>query len=171
MKDDLLFKEQQRFKQLRIWVILLAINALFIFGSIYQIVAGNKFGDKPLSDTSLLLITTLSIMFTISFSFFRLDTKIEKDGISFRFFPLSIKFKKYSWDAISNLDVAQYNALEFGGYGLRIGVFSKTIAYTISGNFGITIILKNGHKILIGTKEPEQVVKVLEQLGILSRRQ
>ena len=41
----------------------------------------------------------------------------------------------------------------------------KGIAYTVSGNIGLQVELKNGKKILIGTRTGQQIEEVLRNLG------
>ncbi|WP_456313404.1 hypothetical protein [Pseudomonas shirazensis] len=93
MNNENLFTERQRFKQLWLWVILLGITGLFLFGVVKQVIYGQQFGDKPMSNTGLLISTMLFSLFTLLFLLYRLDTLIKKDGIYVRFFPFHIKFK------------------------------------------------------------------------------
>lgn len=86
MNSKNLFTERQRFKQWWLWVILLGIMGLFLFGVIKQVIYGQQFGDKPMSNTGLLISTILFSLFTLLFIIYRLDTIIKKDGIYVRFF-------------------------------------------------------------------------------------
>lgn len=54
---------------------------------------------------------------------------------------------------------------EYGGWGLRWGIFGSGTAYNISGNMGIQLVLQNGKKILVGTQKAEECRRILEQLG------
>jgi hypothetical protein len=94
MDNEILFSERQRFKQWWVWMILIGINALFLFGVYKQVINGQQFGDKPMSDTGLLLTTGLTVLITMLFASFRLDTIIKRDGIYVRFFSISFKFQK-----------------------------------------------------------------------------
>ena len=48
------FKEEQKFTQWWLWVILIPIGILPIFGIYKQLILGEKFGDKPMSDLGLI---------------------------------------------------------------------------------------------------------------------
>ena len=49
MDKEVLFTERQRFKQWWLWLILLGVNGLFLFGVFKQVIGGQQFGDKPMS--------------------------------------------------------------------------------------------------------------------------
>lgn len=164
MNNQILFSEQQRFRQPWIWVILFGINGIFIFGLIRQVFLGQQFSDKPISDTGLIIATIGSLIISVLFLCLRLETKIESDGIYVRFFPFQMSFKYYSWDKLHQLFVRDYNPIgEYGGWGLR--GFGKNKAMNVSGNKGIQLITKDGAKILIGTKRADEATRILKQHG------
>jgi hypothetical protein len=166
MDSEILFTETQKFKQWWLWLILISINGLFLFGLFKQVNDRQPFGDKPMSDTALLITTELTILLTLLFINFRLDTIIKKDGIYVRFFPFHIKFKYYTWDNLTKSYVRQYSAItEYGGWGLRLGLFGKGQAYNVSGDKGIQLEFTNNKKLLIGTNKAEELTAVLKKIG------
>lgn len=166
MDKDALFTERQSFRQIWLWIILFGINGLFAYGIYGQVFIGQPFGDNPMSDSELVITFGLSILLTFLFIFLRLDTQIKQDGIYVRFFPFQLKFKKYSWDKISKSYVRQYSPIsEYGGWGLRLGLFGHGRAFNISGNKGIQLELTNGKRLLIGTKKPDKAKQTLRELG------
>jgi hypothetical protein len=164
MDKAILYSERQRFKQWWLWLILLGVNGLFLFGVFKQVIGGQQFGDKPMSNVGLLIVTGLTIALTILFVNFRLETTIKKDGIYVRFFPFHLQFKHYTWDKLTKSYVRQYAPIsEYGGWGLRLGLGGKGTAYNVSGNKGLQLEFNNGKKILIGTqKEPELKTLLVE---------
>ena len=76
MGHEILFTERQKFKQWWIWIILLGINGLFIFGVFRQVIDGQQFRNKPMSNTKLSITIGLMFLFTLVFMTFRLDTII-----------------------------------------------------------------------------------------------
>jgi len=167
---ETLFTEEQRFKQWWLWLILLGINGLFLYGFFKQVIGGQAFGDKPMSNTELLITMGFTLLLTALFFNLRLETKIKKDGIYVRFFPFHLSFKHFRWETISESFVRQYNPiLEYGGWGIRFGFFGKGKAFNVSGNKSIQLVFTNGRKLLIGTKKPEEAIEVLEKLGHLTR--
>ncbi len=168
MDNEILFTERQKFKQWWLWLILLGTNGLFLFGFFKQVVSGQKFGDKPMSDTGLLIATGLIFLLTLLFVNFRLDTQIKMDGIYVRFFPFHLKFKYYSWEIISKSYIRSYSAItEYGGWGLRLGLFGKGLAYNVSGNKGLQLEFKSKNKVLIGTNKADELAEVLNKIGQL----
>lgn len=170
MDNEILFTESQRFKQWWLWMILLGINGLFLFGVYQQVIGGQQFGDKPMSDTELLIITGLTLLLAFLFINFRLDTIIKRDGIYVRFFPFHMTFKHYNWNNLTKSFVRQYSAIsEYGGWGLRFGLFGKGKAYNVSGNKGLQLEFNNNKKLLIGTTKPDELTKILNKIGQLKQ--
>jgi hypothetical protein len=149
-------------------VILLGINAVFLFGIYKQVFLGQQFGDKPLSNVGLILVAVSFVLFCAAFYALRLETIIKKDGIYVRFFPLTLSFNFYDWNKIESLQIRTYNSLqEYGGWGLRMGPKDKGEALNISGNQGLQITFKNNRKLLIGTQKPIELTSVLQTLQLL----
>ncbi|MEJ5962059.1 DUF6141 family protein [Pedobacter immunditicola] len=165
MDSQVVFTERQRFSQWWLWLILLGMNGLFIFGSFQQLVAGKQFGDRPMSNNGLLLMTFLTILISLLFYCFRLETYIKKDGIYVRFFPFQLKFKYYNWSNIKKSYVRRYKPiLEYGGWGWRMSISGKGKALSVSGNHGLQLELLDDKKLLIGTKSPEELTKALNSV-------
>jgi len=168
MENEILFTEKQKFSQWWFWLILIGINGLFVYGIFIQVIGGEHFGDKPMSDVGLIFSTIITSMVSVLILNFRLETIIKKDGIYVRFFPFHFNFKHYSWDNLSKIYVRQYSALlDYGGWGIRLGIFGKGKAYNVSGNMGLQLEFKDNKKLLIGTKKPEQITEVLKNIGQL----
>ena len=168
MKNEILYTETQRFKQWWLWLILLTGNGLFIFGVFKQVFTGQQFGDKPINNTELLMTTALTLLVTILFLNLRLETIIKKDGIYVRFFPFHIKFKHYPWESLTKSFIRTYSAItEYGGWGLRVGLFRKGRAFNVSGDKGLQLEFTNNKKLLIGTNMPDQLTEVLNKIGEL----
>ena len=91
-----------------------------------------------MSNLGLLLTAIPLLLITLLILNIRLDTLIKEDGIYVRFFPFHWSFKKFSWDMISSSYVRKYSPLlEYGGWGMRLGIFGKGNAWNISGDKGL----------------------------------
>ncbi|POY35948.1 hypothetical protein C3K47_12115 [Solitalea longa] len=166
MDNEILFKERQRFKQWWLWLALLGVNSLFLFGVFKQVIGGRQFGDKPMSNSGLLIASGITLIVMIVFINFKMETMIKKDGIYVRFFPFHLKFKFYAWDTLTKSYVRPYSPIaEYGGWGLRKGLLGSGTAYNISGNQGLQLEIKNSEKLLIGTAKPQQMAELLKKLG------
>lgn len=164
MNNENLFSETQRFKQWWLWILLIGINGLMIYGVFTQVINGHTFGEKPASNSQLLIGAALSLLISIFVLSFRLDTQIKTDGIYVRLFPLQLTYRFFSWKSLLKCYVRKYNAIaEYGGWGLRLGLFGKGRAYNISGDEGLQLEFTNGKKLLIGTQKPQELTEVIEE--------
>ena len=137
MNNEILFSETQRFKQWWLWLILLAVNGLFLFGLFVQVIVGRPFGDKPMNNTGLFISTGVCILLTVLFLNFRLNTQIKADGIYVRFFPIQFRYRHYTWDKISKIYLRHYSPIyEYGGWGMRLGFLEKEKPTTFPGPKG-----------------------------------
>lgn len=156
------FKEEQRFRQL--WVIILiGISALMPLG----IILGTYIKDKSsFSIVELLSVVSVIIVASALIFLFKLSTRIDEKGIHYKFFPFHFKLKCIKWDEIDKAYVRKYDAItEYGGWGLKGGALwkkSKGTAINVSGDIGIQLELKNGKKLLIGTKQEDHAQQILQ---------
>jgi len=175
MKEKLVFFERQRFSQWWAIGLFAILNGLFIFGCVYQIILDNPFGNHPMSDRSLLILTGFVLLTTAFFFLIRLDTVVNTEGVYYRMFPFHFGIKFIAWDAIAEAEVRKINPLgEVGGWGLRfkflnvggsgVRVGLNTISYTISGNKVLKITLINHKTIYIGTRRAEELSEFLDKI-------
>jgi len=158
------FKEEQRFKQW--WIILIVLSASVFpwIGLIYQIILGHKFGNNPAPDWMIILIWLLfGIGFPLLFLSTKLITEVKKDGIYIKFFPFHLKYKFFSSDEIESFKDREYRPIrEYGGWGIRYGLSGK--AYNVYGNKGLQLVMKNDKKILIGSQRSYEFYKAVQKL-------
>lgn len=170
MNNEILFAERQKFKQWWIWLTLLTIDGLVLLRVVKRLTGTQSFGGRPINYPGLLLAIGSIIAVTILFICLRLDTQIKKDGIYLRFFPFHLSFRHYTWDNISKSFVRQYNPItEYGGWGLRLGLFGKGRAFTVSGNKGLQLEFFDRKKLLIGTGKPDELTETLKKIGQLKQ--
>jgi len=167
MRRDVSFTEQQWFRQIWLWILLFGINLLILYGFVQQIVFDKPYGTQPTSDLGITLVLLLTTVITIIMFSIRLDTYVDREGIRYRFFPFHFSSKIFKWDDVSKAYIRKYNPiLEYGGWGIRWGVFGKGNAYNVAGNMGLQLELKNGKKLLFGTQKADDLDRVIEQLGV-----
>lgn len=157
-----IFKEEQRFTQT--WLIALVIVSMMVP---LGIIIGTYINKPDSFSTSefILIIGIIALASGIIF-IFKLSSKIDEQGIHYKFFPFHRKYRIIPWYDIHSAYVRTYDAItEYGGWGLKGGALwnkSKGIAINVSGNIGIQLELKNGKKILIGTQKQNEAMAVLE---------
>lgn len=170
MKNEVLFTERQRFKQWWLWLILIAANVLTLYGVFKHVVGEQQVGNKPMSNTELLITCGLTLIPIILFITFRLDTQIRGDGIYVKFFPFHLSFRQYTWDKIAKSFIRKYNPIgEYGGWGLRFGFFGRGRAFNVSGDQGLQLEFSNHKKLLIGTTKPDELKEALNKIGQLKQ--
>jgi hypothetical protein len=155
------FKEEQKFTQWWLWLILIGIGILPIFGIYKQLIIGEKFGNNPMSDIGLLIFSIFIFGLIAMFWFMRLKTEINQNEIKMNFFPF-VKKKVY-WNEIKSIQIVNYGFV--GGWGIRLGTKYGTV-YNTKGNKGLAIEFQNGGKFLIGTQKEAELNNILEKSRI-----
>jgi len=157
---NIVFKETQKFSQWWLWLILIGIGILPILGIYKQLIIGEKFGDKPMSDLGLIIFAVFVFSLIAMFCFMQLKTEIDQNGISMHFFPL-VK-KRVNWKEIKNAEIVNYGFV--GGWGIRLWTKYGTV-YNMKGDKGLAIELLNGKNFLIGTQKPKELTAMLEKIS------
>ena len=152
------FKEVQKFTQWWLWLILIGIGLMPIYGIYKQLILGENFGSKPMSDFGLIIFCVLIFGFIAMFWIMRLITEIDENEIRMSFFPFTKK--QVSWKEIKNIEIVNYGFV--GGWGIRIGTKYGTV-YNTKGNKGLAIELTNGKKFLIGTQKETELNRIVKK--------
>lgn len=163
MNPQPLFKETQRFNQWWFWIPLSLLMVYVFYGIAKQLLTGEAFGDKPLSNTGVIVLGVGFCLVLALFWFMKLETLITREGIYVRHFPFHLKSRFIAWDRITKCHVRQYKPLlEYGGWGIRYGIGGK--AYNVSGNQGLQLEYDSNEKLLIGTEKAEELNTLLKKL-------
>tara|TARA_B100000953_G_C17966976_1_gene404903 strand:- start:524 stop:1003 length:480 start_codon:yes stop_codon:yes gene_type:complete len=150
-----IFKENQRFRQW--WLIIVLIT--IVLASALPL-----FSEISLNEVKLksLIAPVISLLVFVLVFILNLETRINSKGISAGFEPLPFLRRKYNWDEIQECFVRTYAPIsEYGGWGIR--GFGRAKAYTVSGNKGIQIITKNNERFLIGTDKPDLAKRAINK--------
>jgi hypothetical protein len=159
----IIYKEEQKFRQPWIWIIILGICGLWLWQFVQQIIIGTPFGNNPAPDLVIILTGIIPLLAVVLFRILRLETVIDNSGIYYRFRPFQLKSKQIKPEDILTFEVKKYNPLrDYGGWGIRIGYKGK--AYNVSGNHGALFKFKNGKSFLLGTQNPENLRSALNKL-------
>ncbi len=155
MKNEVLFRETQKFTQWWLWALLILtgiVAALRLSNG-----SGQTIKEILPALSPLLIVVLIYVVFAIS----TLETEISVDGIHVRFRPFHRSFRIYPWRSLRKADVRRYSPLlEYGGWGIR--GFGSNRAWNVSGSYGIQIQTKRGKKLLIGTQKPELAREVID---------
>lgn len=170
--ERILFKEEQRFTQWWLWLILIgslfSVLGPFLYGIYSQEVLNEQFGNNPMSTEGMIVTGISSLLFLglifVLFIRSRLKTKITTECLMVSFPPIIRKWKKFIPDKIVKFEVRTYRAIrEYGGYGVKRRL-KYGQSYTVSGKIGLQLYLENGKKLLIGTQKKQAIGYAMEKL-------
>ncbi len=154
------FEEKQRFTQWWLWILLLAVTLIPVYGIYKQIFLNVQFGDNPMPNTGLVILLVCMLAFVLFFWKIELRTSIDKETIRIWFFPITKK--EIKWKEVAQATIVNYGFV--GGYGIRLGTKYGTV-YNTSGKTGLALQLKNGKKLCVGTQKEEELNKILKELS------
>ena len=146
------YKEVQRFTQWWIWILLLGLTLIPVYGVIQQLIGGKPMGDHPMSDTGLIIFLLLMLAFDYFFWMIRLITEIDAESIQIKFFPFVQR--EIKWSEVESYEIVGYGFV--GGWGIRIGTQYGTV-YNTRGRIGLALEMKNGKKCCIGTQQESEL--------------
>ncbi len=149
------FKETQKYNQWWFWLFLFTLCLIPVSAIYQQLIMGEPFGEHPLSDSGIIVLSAGVFILVMVFFFIRLDIQIDSHGIQVKFFPFMRK--KIKWDQIKSTKIINYKSITSG---IRFSLKYGTI-YRISGKKGLFLELKNGNKLLIGTQSSDRIKEVL----------
>jgi len=163
MKNMILFEETQRFRQWWLWAIFSFVTGMTVYQFYGLMDMDVSFADNITAHPEMFFGVILNVLLLVLFYFARLETKINNEGIHFRFFPFHLKFQLYPWENVVAKSVITYSPLmDYGGWGIR-GI-GRNKAFNVSGNKGLQLVLDNGDQRLIGTQKPEELQNLLNKL-------
>jgi hypothetical protein len=139
----MLFREEQRFRQPWLWMILLAGGLLTLWAA------------RTASAWVALaaFVPVLWLFYTL-----KLEVEVDQTDIRIRFFPLSRRAIPLT--SIQSCEARTYRPIrEYGGWGIKYG-FSG-MAYNVSGDRGVQLVLRNGRRILIGSQRADELAAVI----------
>lgn len=158
--SPVLFREEQRFRQLWIWLLILFIAAIQWWGFIQQIIFGQPWGDNPGPDW---MIVTFWLLFGIGlplfFLYLRLIVTVSDAAVEIHFRPLARRTIAIA--DIRHVKPGTYSPLRsYGGWGVR--GLGDNVAYNVSGNQGVKLTLADGKTVLIGSQRTAELALAIE---------
>jgi Family of unknown function (DUF6141) len=110
--------------------------------------------------SGFIIFILLHLFLSVSFE---LVMQIREDGIYVRYPPYQPSFSKYKWENIKEIYIRRFDPFKEYGYGVRLGPNGR--GYTLPGTTGIQIVLNDNSTLIISTKRPEEVMKILRKMG------
>ena len=146
MVDRAYFSEEQRFRQAWLWAGLAASSALSL--KRWRRRGGWVPGLEALA----------SVASVGWFAWGRLVVRVEPEALEVRFTPFVRR--RVPLGEISSWQVVTYRPVrDYGGWGIRWRPGGW--AYTVSGDRGVRVRLKDGREILVGSRRPEELADAI----------
>jgi hypothetical protein len=159
------FKEVQGFRIWWAWAAAGALNILFIYTIVQQIILGEPFGTNPAPDLVLVLVELFLLALFGFLVSIRLKTRITEKGIYYRFYPFQFKETLIEWHELKDAYIREYNSFhEYGGWGIRYGSLKtgRAINTSESSNKGLQLKFNDGKLLLIGTARPDEIKLIID---------
>jgi len=152
-----LFHEEQAFRQWHAMLVLTMPPAALIFVTVRQLVWHHPWGTLPVSNGGLLFLAVLLVLVYVRLITVRLVTELRPAEITVGLRGLWHK-RKIPLSSVRTARAVEYDPIrDFGGYGVRSGLRGR--AYIARGNRGVELELQAGRKVLIGSQDPDRLVR------------
>lgn len=146
---------------------VVALNILFLFAFVQQVILGRPFGPEPVADSILYIGTGIMLLVLFFLFSIKLKTRITEAGIFYRLYPFQLKEIKIEWSELRDAYMRDYNSFfEYGGWGLRSGTekTGKAVNTSASSGRGLQLQFKDGKRLLIGTRKPDTMAQLIENI-------
>jgi hypothetical protein len=168
------FEETQRFRDNSWLMVLSGVGILLPLLSIgsqlyWQLEDGKPWGDKPLSNEGLILMF-LVVLISCSVAAFMmfsmtLETRIDSEGVHYRFFPRKPKWRTIEKSEIATHAVSKgFNPFVHGGLGYHWSPIRHRQSFRIRGTSVLELRLTSGRKIVLGTQRPADLELAVKKL-------
>lgn len=140
--------------------------ALFAYGLYQQLCLGRPWGDKPMSDTGLIVtaafVTLIAVAVVLLVFITVLDVRVDRRAVHVHFRPfLSRTFPLHK---IAEAYARIYRPIrEYGGWGIRFSFRGRGRAYNAYGNRGVQLEFTDGRRLLIGSQHPEDLADAINR--------
>ncbi|PZX51817.1 hypothetical protein LV84_03575 [Algoriphagus ratkowskyi] len=153
-----IFKESQSY--VGTWVmyliILIELPTLILLAILYA----TSEDKQEMIIAMAVVIGTMGLLILLILSL-RLETRIDRQNISFRYKPIIRNWRNYSRAEILSAEVIEYSPLtDYGGWGLKGNKTTK--AYSVLGDEGLLLDVGEKKKIMIGTMKSKELTDFMK---------
>ena len=142
------FRESQRMREPWVFVVVGGVALPFLGGVVGSLATG-AFDPRV-----LVLAVPFGVLLPAMILAMNLVTEVRADGVYVRYAPFHLAFRRFAFADLAFMQVRRYSPVgEYGGWGLRRG--PSGAAYNVSGDLGLQLVLHDGRRLLIGTRQPD----------------
>ena len=167
---DILYYEEQRFRQPWIWAV--ALPSLFLpmvlfWHRMYLVfILGENAFRIRMSPAELMVVTlgiTLLCLTALAILFyFKMQTFVNPEKVIVKMFPFgNLRLP------MADIDQAFFRAYspvrEYGGWGVR-NTLSGDKAYNVYGKEGVQLVLRDGKRILLGSQRANELAEMMQNM-------
>ncbi len=156
------YHEHQTFRQFDIMALLVGTFAVSSFILIQKLYLTP--GEVPAICIALYtMIIAASLIAIVYYLKVKLIISVNPKYLKYQYFPIHYKKQRVELSEIKSCKVVQTSLqAEYSGWAISYGVGTKQ--FSVSGKNGIEIELKNGNVIFLGSKNPEELKMILDNL-------
>lgn len=128
---------------------------------IWQVVLGRPLGKNAMSNGNVIFWTIFLWLIYFRLITIRLVTDV-RNGVLAIQMRGAWRTRRIPLSDIQSTEVIDHDpARDYGGYGIRFTREGK--AYIAGGGLGVKLILKNGDKVIVGSRRPDDLISALRQ--------
>ena len=150
---EIIYAEQQRFRQWWLWLLILATSG------IVGVLLINR-GRNAIIDIFEFFLVVVGL--PLFFAILRLRTRVSAEEVELEFAP--IWTRAIPVDLIESAAATRYNPIRhYGGWGIRYSR-RRGWAYNVSGNEGVLLTLTEGKPVLIGSRRSDELAAAINSV-------
>ena len=138
----------------------LALATFAWWGFVQQIILGQPFGSNPGPDWMIwLVLVFVGIGFPALFLTMRLIVTVHGDQITIRYKPFTTR--RIGFEEIESCEARTYKPIkEYAGWGIK-GWSVERMSYSVSGKDGVELTLRDGKRVMIGSRKAQQLAEAI----------
>lgn len=146
---------------------LVAALAVFGWGIYRQIITGQPWGNKPMSNAALILTSIFGVAsasaITIALFVVEMRTRVFSNRVVVRYRPFKTRVTQAS--EISAAATVIYRPIrDFGGWGIRRSIKRNAWIYSMTGNQAVDLTLDGEIHLFIGTRRPVELESAIRSI-------
>jgi hypothetical protein len=144
------------------------ISGVFGVALWVQLVLDRPFGNNPASDGALIAMAAVGIPFGVALAgliwSIRMEVAVREDGVYLRYLPFVREPHRYGFEEIAAVQAQRVNpVLDYGGWGIRLGLRRRGMAYLVVGREGVLLDLTGGRRRFLGSQRAGELAAVIAQ--------
>jgi len=162
IQESLVFREVQRFA---LWLRAAIVAGALAMVALCWFVLAETASQQGAAQVFVVifcvaLMVILPVGIAVFFLMLKLETEVRRDGLYIRFFPIHIRYRRFTRADIVRHFACSYRPIrDYGGWGIRFGPQGK--AYNVSGNRGVQLVFRDGKRLLIGSQKADELAEAI----------